>query len=259
MKKLYIVGIIVLFVLFVTIIINGKISKSLNIKEALQNSTQQPEGERMQTAQPTEEWNTFTNTRFSYSFEHPMSLKREALDGRGADFSSDVDSIVTFMTDTSGVFNVTRLYLDEQSIKSGISANVEQMRSEKYSETYIKDYSERMDREFADIRKYRDIPFEKFALLVQKALTPDMGLNTQGEPLQKVIVDGLPAYQFTRIDGGQLNAEAVPLKMEYGFWSSFGTHRFIFLESPSGEKYYIHYKPGDPISERIFKSFHFMR
>jgi hypothetical protein len=217
--------------------------------------------EQYQSSLLSEEWVPFTNMRFHYIFEHPKSLKEVESGGRGADFSSDVGSIVTFAIGDTGIFNVMRLYLDEKSIHGGILANIEQMRSEKYSDAYIKEYPIKINREFAETRKYRDISFKLFAELIQKETMLGVGTSTdkQNTSLRETVVDGLPAYEFTWVADSQQSDVAISLKLGYGFLSSFGTHRFVFFESPAGEKYYIHYQPTNPVSDRMFKSFHFVR
>lgn len=80
---------------------------------------------KVSSTQPIEEWTEFVNKRFNYIFIHPISLDIDAEDGKGADFSSDLDSIVTISSNGSGIFNVTRLYLDEESIQSGVRTNIE--------------------------------------------------------------------------------------------------------------------------------------
>ncbi len=203
-----------------------------------------------------EKWVLFTNARLHYAFMHPISLEDYKSGKGGEDALADLGSMTTFLIENKGIFNIGRIYLDEQSIQSGFQTNIKWMRSEGYGEQYIKEYSERISREFADTRKYRDIPFDNFARLIQKALTP---ANGQSQPLQKITVAGLPAYEFIYPKDIKLSEEGIALKLPSGYAHTFETHHLVFFESLKGEKYYIHYNPENPVSKRIFESFHFVK
>lgn len=209
---------------------------------------------QVKSKQVLEEWKIFTNERFKYTFEHPVSVsKDDRLSGRGADFSSDIDSKITFDEGGTGIFNVTRLYLDEKTIKDGINSNIISMRNNGALEKDIEEYSQRMEKEFSNTRKYRDIPLNDFAPLVQEAIG-----NATGLPI-KTTIDGISAYEFTWSEASSSSDMAVSLRLGYSFLSSFGTHSFVLFENSKGQKYYIHYKPENVTSVRMMKSFHFIK
>lgn len=243
-SKTLLIFIIVVVVVIIVFVIKNKSQVFPPVQE--NNST----GTSTTTQQV--KWISFINDRFKYAFEYPDFVSRDITPGRGADFSSDIDSIVTLSQGSVGIFNVTRLYLDEKTITGGINLNIALMRKEGASEKDIQDYSQRMKEEFTNTRKYRDIPLKDFALLVQKAT----GSTT--EPLIKTTLGDISAYRFTWKENNSTSELAVSLRLGYGFLSKFGTHTFILFESPIGEKYYIHYLSGNETSLKILQSFHFL-
>jgi hypothetical protein len=209
-----------------------------------------------QAAQLAEDWVSFTNTYFHFTFMHPTSM-RVLTSGIPPD--GDVsDEISNPMV--GSIFSVERIYVTDLEIQREIDGDTSVGRV--YSDPRWTDYLADRDRTFAQIRKYRDLSLEDFAQLVrrQQILAASSSPDKQDAPLQKVTVDGLPAYQFTQIAGIPPALEAESLGM-FGNenWGALGTHHFILLEDPHGQKYYIRYKPGDPVSERIFESFHFVK
>jgi hypothetical protein len=207
-------------------------------------------------AQLAEDWVSFTNIYFHFTFTHPKSMK-VLTSGipPGGDVSDEISNPMV-----GSIFSVERIYVTDLEIQKEIDGDTKVGRV--YSDPQWTNYIADRDRTFAQIRKYRDLSLEDFAQLVrqQQILAASSSPDKQDTPLQKVTVDGLPAYQYTQIAGMPPALEAESLGM-FGNenWGALGTHRFILLEDAHGEKYYIRYKPEDPVSEQIFESFHFVK
>jgi len=78
--------------------------------------------------------------------------------------------------------------------------------------------------------------------------------NKQVGPLEESIIDGQKAYQFTLTGSFAFDATG-----RTGYTIGDKPSMYVITESPSGDKFIIHYLVGDPVSEKMFRSFKFVR
>jgi hypothetical protein len=212
----------------------------------------------------------FENRRFHYTFEHSSTTEIDAPIGKGADFSSDIGSQITMIKkdcsytspnpsivfrNCTPLFNVTRLYLDEKSIQVGIDAVIQYFTSENPDDakTWAKEYRERTNKEYSYIRPYRDMSKQDFISVLKQQPMFDQSKT------QEITIDSIPAIEFTWVQNAT-NTDIEPrLVLGYSFVSALGVHKVVFFEGPTGEKYYIHYKPDDKESVQMFETFHFVK
>lgn len=191
---------------------------------------------------PPPKWNVYTNTKFNYRIEHLSNTPVQVVGSYVYEYENETLATANHVVLQDVGIQVHRSR-DYQNFLDKSGARFEASFYEITSpESGKEEYARVVSAAFADLKSYTNI------VMYGNKNGPLLRSSRQAE---EIVFQGRKAYKFilTEYVGDPLGQKP------YHFRNK--PYVFIFVESPAGDKFIIHYLLGDQLSEAMLKTFKF--